>query len=83
MLNCLREDLAAAHVLDIEREALAVLDLLLVDGLEAGLLQLAVPRPDDLAARVHGHGRLLPAHLDENGALVVAQGNVVRAPQYT
>ena len=81
VLNRLWEDLATAHILDLQRQPLPILDLLLVDGFEAGLLQLAVPGPDDLATGIHGHCRFFSAHLDENGALVIAQGNIVRSPQ--
>ena len=49
MLDGLRIDLAAAHVLDAERKALPVLDAIRVgDGLQVGLLHLAVLGPDDL-----------------------------------
>ena len=81
MLHSLREDLATSHVFDLQRQAFPVLDLLPVNGLEAGLLELAVTSPDNLAARVHGHGRLLAANLHQNGSLVIAQGDVVRTTE--
>ena len=81
VLNSLREDLATAHIFNLQRQPLSVLDLLFVNGFKAGLLQLAVSGPDDLATGIHGHCRFFPSDLDENGALVVAQSNIVGATQ--
>ena len=36
---------------------------------------------DDFARSVHGRGRLFPSGLDDDGAFVVAQGDVVGAGQ--
>jgi len=78
----LRVDVAGAHVLDVERQPLAVLERLVrAQRPQVGLLHLGVLGPDDLAAAVHGHGRLLAAQLDQDGALVVADGDVVGAAQ--
>jgi hypothetical protein len=81
VLNSLWKDFTTAHVLDIERQPFSVLDLVLVNSLETSLLELAVAGPDDFAARVHGHGGLLPSHFDENSSLVIAQGHIVGATQ--
>jgi len=63
VLDGLGVDLTAAHVLDGQRQPLPVLDLRVPHGLQVGLLHLAVLGPDDLAAGVHGHGRLLSTQL--------------------
>ena len=81
MLDRLWEHLAAAHVLDLKGQPFPVPNLVLLEGLKAGLLELAVPRPDDLSAGIHGHGGLLPAQLDHDGALVVAKSHVVGAAE--
>ena len=81
VLDCLGVHLTAAHVLHGERESLSVLDLVLLQRLQTRLLHLAVFGPNYLSAGVHGHGGLLPAELDQDGALVIPESHVVAAPE--
>ena len=51
----------------------------LTSALDDGRNYLVVPGPDELARRVHGHGRLLATQLDNDGTIVKTHGNALLA----
>ena len=79
VLDCLGVHLAAPHIFHSQGQPFTILDFLFLQSLQADLLQFIVLGPDDLPSRVHRHGGLLPAQLDEDGPLIVAQGHIVTA----
>mmetsp|Transcript_12328 Transcript_12328/g.40502 ORF Transcript_12328/g.40502 Transcript_12328/m.40502 type:complete len:453 (+) Transcript_12328:1401-2759(+) len=80
VLQRLRIQIARPEILRRERQALAVLHLVVRrERLDAHRLNLVVLRPDDLTRRVHRRHRLLATNLEHDGSLVVANRNVIRA----
>mmetsp|Transcript_46336 Transcript_46336/g.148398 ORF Transcript_46336/g.148398 Transcript_46336/m.148398 type:complete len:371 (-) Transcript_46336:1547-2659(-) len=81
MGEALRVHIGGAELLDGEGEALAVHELeVRGERLDVHGLDLVVLGPDNLARGVHGGDGLLAADLDHDGALVVADGDLVGAP---
>ena len=80
VLEGLRVHVRGPEVLDRQGNPLPVVKLRVRgQGLEVHGLDLVVLGHDDLATGIHGCEGLLPADLDQNGSLVVTDGQQVRA----
>mmetsp|Transcript_8660 Transcript_8660/g.24429 ORF Transcript_8660/g.24429 Transcript_8660/m.24429 type:complete len:357 (-) Transcript_8660:37-1107(-) len=80
MLQGLRVQVGRAQLLDRERQALAVHNLVVrPERLDVGRLDLRVARPHHLPGTVHGGHGLLVAHFDHDAPLVVPDRQAVGA----
>ena len=70
--QALRIQVAAAQVLHREREALAILDIVVRrKGLDIHRLHVVMLGPDDLPTLIHAGDRILAANFEHHGALII------------
>lgn len=66
VLNCLRIDFAAPHILYCQGQSLSVFDFGISHSFQVSLLDLWMLSPNDFSICIHGHGRFFTTKLENN-----------------